>query len=140
MAEEKRNLETIPAGSLGIISLAGCQTLGEQVDHYLVKWRQERESEHKNSLAFSGYQRDSYILKSKSAAFRNRRRKGCHSGVCTWYGPLSSCRCGKLQSDLFLLCGHENHMSPDDHFQDLKRIISAVGGKARRINVIMPFL
>ena len=53
MAEEKRNLETIPAGSLGIITLAGCQTLGEQVDHYLVKWRQERESEHKNSLAFS---------------------------------------------------------------------------------------
>ena len=39
MAEEKRNLETIPAGSLGIITLAGCQTLGEQVDHYLVKWR-----------------------------------------------------------------------------------------------------
>ena len=44
MAEEKRNLETIPAGSIGIISLAGCKTLGEQVDHYLVKWRQERES------------------------------------------------------------------------------------------------
>ena len=54
MAEEKRNLETIPAGSLGIIPLAGCQSLGEQVDHYLVKWRRERESEHKNSLAFSG--------------------------------------------------------------------------------------
>lgn len=52
MAEEKRNLETIPAGSLGIISLAGCKTLGEQVDHYLVKWRQERESEHKTALHF----------------------------------------------------------------------------------------
>ena len=139
MAEEKRNLETIPAGSLGIITLAGCQTLGEQVDHYLVKWRQERESEHKNSLAFSGYQRDSYILKSKVPRFGTGEGKGV---------ILESVR----GMDLYLLvdvvnysltsslCGHENHMSPDDHFQDLKRIISAVGGKARRINVIMPFL
>ena len=115
MAEEKRNLETIPAGSLGIISLAGCKTLGEQVDHYLVKWRQERESEHKNSLAFSGYQRDSYMDLYLLVDVVN-------------------------YSLTYSLCGHENHMSPDDHFQDLKRIISAVGGKARRINVIMPFL
>ena len=40
----------------------------------------------------------------------------------------------------YSLCGHENHMSPDDHYQDLKRIIAAVGGKARRITVIMPYL
>ena len=59
--EEKRNLETIPVGSLGIISLDGCKPLAEQVDRYLVKWRAERESEHKGSLAFSGYQRDSYL-------------------------------------------------------------------------------
>ena len=139
MAEEKRNLETIPAGSLGIITLAGCQTLGEQVDHYLVKWRQERESEHKNSLAFSGYQRDSYILKSKVPRFGTGEGKGV---------ILESVRGMDLYllvdvvnySLTYSLCGHENHMSPDDHFQDLKRIISAVGGKARRINVIMPFL
>ena len=139
MAEEKRNLETIPAGSLGIISLAGCKTLGEQVDHYLVKWRQERESEHKNSLAFSGYQRDSYILQSKVPRFGTGEGKGV---------ILESVRGMDLYllvdvvnySLTYSLCGHENHMSPDDHFQDLKRIISAVGGKARRINVIMPFL
>ena len=40
----------------------------------------------------------------------------------------------------YKVCGHENHMSPDNHFQDLKRIISAATGKAHRINVIMPFL
>ena len=51
--EEKRNLETIPVGSLGIIPLEGCRSLGEKVDKYLVDWRTERESEHKNSLAFS---------------------------------------------------------------------------------------
>ena len=48
--EEKRNLETIPVGSLGIISLPGCKPLGEKVDQYLVKWRAERESEHKESF------------------------------------------------------------------------------------------
>ena len=57
--EEKRNLETIPVGTLGIIPLEGCKALGKMVDDYLVKWRTVRESEHKESLAFAGYQRDS---------------------------------------------------------------------------------
>ena len=137
--EEKRNLETIPVGSLGIIPLEGCKSLGEKVDYYLVKWRTERESEHKDSLAFAGYQRDSYILGARVPRFGSGEAKG----VIT-----ESVR----GTDLYLLvdvanysltyplCGYENHMSPDDHFQDLKRIIAAVGGKARRITVIMPFL
>ncbi len=137
--EEKRNLETIPVGSLGIIPLEGCKSLGEKVDYYLVKWRTERESEHKDSLAFSGYQRSSYILKAKVPRFGTGEAKGV---------ILESVR----GTDLYLLvdvanysltyslCGHENRMSPDDHFQDLKRVIAAVGGKARRITVIMPFL
>lgn len=137
--EEKRNLETIPVGSLGIIPLQGCKSLGEKVDYYLVKWRTERESEHKDSLAFAGYQRNSYILGAKVPRFGSGEGKGV---------ILESVR----GTDLYLLvdvanysltyslCGHENHMSPDDHYQDLKRIIAAVGGKARRITVIMPFL
>ena len=137
--EETRNLETIPVGSLGIIPLEGCKTLGEKVDQFLVKWRTQRESEHKDSLAFAGYQRDSYILKAKVPRFGSGEAKGM---------ILESVR----GTDLYLLvdvanysltyslCGHENHMSPDDHYQDLKRIIAAVGGKARRITVIMPFL
>ncbi len=137
--EEKRNLETIPVGSLGIIPLEGCRALGEKVDYYLVKWRTERESEHKDSLAFAGYQRDSYILGAKVPRFGSGEAKGI---------ILESVR----GTDLYLLvdvanysltyslCGHENHMSPDDHFQNLKRIIAAVGGKARRITVIMPYL
>lgn len=137
--EEKRNLETIPVGSLGIIPLEGCKTLGKMVDDYLVKWRTVRESEHKESLAFAGYQRDSYILQAKVPRFGSGEAKGI---------ILESVR----GTDLYLLvdvanysltyslCGHENHMSPDDHYQDLKRIIAAVGGKARRITVIMPFL
>ncbi len=138
-SEEKRNLETIPVGSLRIIALEGCKPLGEKVDRYLVKWREERESEHKESLAFAGYQRDSYLLIAKVPRFGTGEAKGM---------ILESVR----GTDLYLLvdicnysltyslCGHENHMSPDDHYQDLKRIISAVGGKARRITVIMPYL
>lgn len=137
--EETRNLETIPVGSLGIIPLAGCKALGEKVNDYLVKWRTVRESEHKESLAFAGYQRDSYILQAKVPRFGSGEAKGV---------ILESVR----GTDLYLLvdvanysltyslCGRENHMSPDDHYQDLKRIIAAVGGKARRITVIMPYL
>ena len=126
--EEKRNLETIPVGSLGMIALEGCRPLGEKVDQYLVKWRAERESEHKESLAFSGYQRNSYLLNAKVPRFGSGEAKGM---------ILESVRDYSLT---YSLCGHENHMSPDDHYQDLKRIIAAVGGKARRITVIMPFL
>lgn len=137
--EEKRNLETIPVGSLGIISLPGCKPLGEKVDQYLVKWRAERESEHKESLAFAGYQRDSYLLDAKVPRFGSGEAKG---------QILESVRGTDLYllvdvlnySMTYSLCGNENHMSPDDHYQDLKRIIAAVGGKARRITVIMPFL
>lgn len=137
--EEKRNLETIPVGSLGIIPLEGCKPLGEKIDKYLVKWRTERESEHKDSLAFAGYQRNSYILNAKVPRFGTGEAKGV---------ILESVRGTDLYilvdvgnySLTYSLCGHENHMSPDDHYQDLKRIIAAVGGKARRITVIMPFL
>lgn len=137
--EEKRNLETIPVGSLGIIPLPGCKSLGEKINNYLVKWRIERENEHKDSLAYSGYQRDTYIVESEVPRFGSGEGKGV---------ILESIR----GDDIFILvdvCNHsmtyslfgkENHMSPDDHYQDLKRIISAIGGKSRRITVIMPFL
>ncbi len=137
--EEKRNLETIPVGSLKMIPLEGCIDLGHKIDEYLVKWRTERENEHKNSLAFAGYQKDSYILNAKIDRFGTGEAKGVIN---------ESVRGTDLYilvditnySLTYKLCGQENHMSPDDHYQDLKRIIAAVGGKARRITVIMPFL
>ncbi|MCR5595256.1 MAG: ribose-phosphate pyrophosphokinase [Lachnospiraceae bacterium] len=137
--EEKRNLQTIPVGALGLIPLEGCKSLGEKVDYYLVKWRTERENEHHDSLAFSGYQRSSYIIGAKVPRFGSGEAKGM---------IMESVRGSDLYilvdvanySLTYSLCGHENHMSPDDHYQDLKRIIAAVGGKARRITVIMPFL
>ena len=137
--EEKRNLNSIPVGSLGIIPLKGCEELGDNVDKYLVRWRTERKNEHKTSLAFAGYQRDSYIIQARVPRFGTGEAKG---------EILESVRGDDLYlivdvtnySMTYSLCGQENHMSPDDHYQNLKRIIAAVGGKARRITVIMPFL
>lgn len=137
--EEKRNLETIPVGSLGMIPLEGCTELGKKIDQYLVSWRTERENEHKNSLAFSGYQRSSYILDAKVPRFGSGEAKGIIMESVRGmdlYLLVDVCN----YSMTYTLCGHENHMSPDDHYQNLKRIIAAVGGKARRITVIMPFL
>ena len=137
--EEKRNLETIPVGSLGIIALESCQPLSKKIDQYLVKWRTERENEHKDSLAFAGYQRPSYLLSTKVPRFGSGEAKGVINESVRGtdlYLLVDVCN----YSLTYSLCGHENHMSPDDHYQDLKRIIAAVGGKARRLTVIMPFL
>lgn len=137
--EEKRNLESIPVGSLRIIPLSSCKSLGDKVDAYLVRWRTERENEHKNSLAFAGYQRDSYVLEAKLPRFGSGEGKGeIKESVrgTDLYILVDVCN----YSLTYSMAGHENHMSPDDHYQDLKRVIAAVGGKARRITVIMPFL
>ena len=137
--EEKRNLETIPVGSLGMIPLKGTRPLAEKVDYYLVKWRAERENEHKGSLAFTGYERPSYILEAEIPRFGTGEAKGVIKTSVRGddlYLLVDVCN----YNETYKLFGQENHMSPDDHYQDLKRIIAAVGGKARRITVIMPFL
>ena len=137
--QEVRNLETIPVGSLGLIPLESCRSLGEKVDQYIVKWRTERESEHKDSLAFAGYQRDTYILDTKVPRFGSGEAKGVINESVRGddlYIMVDVCN----HSLTYSLSGNKNRMSPDDHYQDLKRIIAAVGGKARRITVIMPFL
>ena len=131
--EEFRN--SIPVGDLGIIPLQSCSELGNKVNEYIVDWRKEREG----VLHQDDKIKDSYIVNTKCSRFGSGEAKGT---------ILDSIR-GK---DLYLLvdvtnysieyslCGHMNKMSPDDHYSDLKRIITAAAGKARRINVIMPFL
>lgn len=139
MLYEEKVIETIPLGPLGLIPLKGCMELGERVNKYLVDWRRERDSEHKTTIAFSGYQRDSYIIGAKTPRFGSGEAKGTLTESVRGddvYIMVDVCN----HSLTYSLCGMVNHMSPDDHFQDLKRIIAAVGGKARRVNVIMPFL
>lgn len=136
---DKRSLETIPVGSLGVIALDGCRELAERVDDYLIGWREDRENEHKNSLVFSGYMRNSYLLDVSLPRFGSGEAKGMINESVRGmdlYLLVDVCN----YSVTYGMFGEENHMSPDDHFQNLKRIIAAVGGKARRITVIMPFL
>ena len=139
MLYEEKIIETIPVGPLGLIPLKSCTGLGKKVDDYLVEWRRERESEHKSTIAFSGYQRDSYILEANTPRFGSGEGKGTIEESVRGddlYIMVDVCN----YSLTYSLFGMTNHMSPDDHFQDLKRIIAAAAGKAGRINVIMPFL
>ena len=139
MLYEEKIIETIPVGPLGLIPLKGCEELVGKVDKYLVDWRNERESEHKTTIAFSGYQRDSYIIGANTPIFGSGEAKGEIKASVRGddlYLIVDVCN----YSLTYSLCGMVNHMSPDDHYQDLKRVIAAAGGKARRINVIMPFL
>ncbi|MDO4283726.1 MAG: ribose-phosphate pyrophosphokinase [Eubacteriales bacterium] len=137
--EEKRNLETIPVGSLGLIPLEGCAGIGQEVDNYLTRWRAERESEHKASLAFAGYQRPTYIVRGDVPRFGTGEAKGVLKQSVRGMDLYIMVDVVNY-SMTYSLFGQTNHMSPDDHYQNLKRIIAAVGGKARRITVIMPYL
>lgn len=134
---------TVPVGKLGVIALEGCQPMGRKINDYLVKWRTERIEKihevHTRTVLFDGYQRDSYLVDTKCPRFGSGEAKGL-------------IRQSVRGDDLYILvdvtnysltysvCGQLSHMSPDDHFQDLKRVIAAAGGKAHRITVIMPFL
>ena len=139
MIYEEKTIETIPVGPLGLIPLKSCAELGAKVDAWLVEWRKERESEHKSTIAFAGYQKNSYIIEAKTPRFGSGEAKGTIEESVRGddlYFLVDVCN----NSLTYSLCGMTNHMSPDDHFQDLKRVIAATTGKARRINVIMPFL
>ncbi|HIZ79044.1 MAG TPA: ribose-phosphate pyrophosphokinase [Candidatus Lachnoclostridium stercorigallinarum] len=139
MIYEEKTIETIPVGPLGLIPLKSCAELGEKVNRHLVEWRRERQSEHKSTIAFTGYQRDNYIIDAQTPRFGSGEAKGTIGESIRGddlYFMVDICN----YSLTYSLCGMVNHMSPDDHFQDLKRVIAAAAGKARRINVIMPFL
>ncbi len=139
MPNDERNLETMPDGALGLIPLESCKELGLKVDQYLVGWREKRQHQHQNDPAFKGYRRDSYIISTAVPRFGTGEAKGVIKESVRGYDLY-------LMVDVtnynltYSVCGYENHMSPDDHYADLKRIIAAVGGKARRITAIIPFL
>ncbi|MDD7770970.1 ribose-phosphate pyrophosphokinase [Suipraeoptans intestinalis] len=134
-----RNLENIPTGALGIIALDSCKDLGKKVNDYLVKWRKEDGPAHKDDIVFHGYERDTFLLNTKVPRFGSGEAKGIVNESVRGmdlYLMVDVCN----YSMTYSLSGNINHMSPDDHYQDLKRVIAAIGGKGRRINIIMPFL
>ena len=139
MLYEDKKIDTVPVGPLGLIPLKGMEEFTKKVNNYLVEWRKERESEHKDTILFSEYEKDNYIIKSSISRFGSGEAKGTIEESVRGddlYLLVDVCN----YSMTYSLSGKINHMSPDDHFQDLKRIIAAIAGKARRINVIMPFL
>ena len=133
------NYNTIPVGQLGIIALPGCEELAQKIDNYLIKWRFQRNSEHKNTLAFAGYEKQTYIVDIDFPRFGTGEGKAALNQTVRGY-------------DIFILCDVFNYgvtykmygmnipMSPDAHFANIKRAISAIEGKAKRISVIMPML
>lgn len=131
---------SIPVAPIKIIALKGCTELGNIVDKYLVSFRTDMVSRRNTqNISWSGYSEDTFLVDSECPRFGSGEAKG----------KINASIRG---ADLFLMVDisnysptykigpYVNHMSPDDHFQDLKRIISAATGKAHRINVIMPFL
>ena len=139
MPNDERNLEPIPEGSLGLIPLESCKELGLKVDQYLVGWRENRQHQHQSDPAFKDYRRDSYIISTTVPRFGTGEAKGVIKESVRGYDLYLMVDVTNY-SLTYSVCGHENHMSPDDHYADLKRIIAAVGGKAKRITVIIPFL
>ena len=136
---DKRELTGLPSGTLGIIPVQGCESLAADIDFHLRRWREERRDEHKDSLSFVGYNRPSYIINCSLPRFGTGEGKGVlRESVRGMDLYLLSDVCD--YSKTYKMFGIENHMSPDDHYQNLKRVISAIGGKARRITVIMPYL
>ena len=139
MSENYSYESILPIAPLKVVALEGCHDMAQRVDQYLVEFREKGNQDFQNTPNFHGYHEDSYLLKSACPRFGTGEAKGI------LYESVRG-------ADLFILadvtnysltynvCGHENHMSPDDHYQDIKRIISAANGKARRINVVMPFL
>ena len=136
---EEKNLETIPVGPLGIIALDSFKDQAAKVDEFIAGWRSNRTGTYTHTIAFSGYQKDSYLIDAKTHRFGSGEAKGIINDTVRGKELYILVDVGNY-SMTYSLCGHENRMSPDDHYQDLKRVIAAVGGKARRINVIMPFL
>ena len=139
MPDYTQEFTTIPYGPLGIIALPGCEELASKIDRYIVKWRAQKQSEHKHSIAFSGYERDTYIIKAGFPRFGTGEGKGTIAESVRGYDLF-------IVADVFNygvthnIYGMEVPMTPDEHYANLKRAISAVAGKAHRITVIMPML
>ena len=131
--------KTLPAAPLKLIAMESCRELGQKVNDYIVSFRENTINEVSESSLYVNYKSNNYLVDCCCPRFGTGEAKGLLKETIRG-------------TDLFIMTdvcnhnltytvnGHLNHMSPDDHFQDLKRIISAATGKAKRINVIMPFL
>ena len=131
--EKNESLTGLPRGPLALIALPGCEDLVSHVDSYLASWRRTRE------LPVAGYRKDSFLLDVSLPRFGSGEGKGVLNASVRGLDIFIIADVSNYSVE-YSMYGEKNPMSPDDHFQNLKRIIAAVGGKAKRVNVIMPFL
>ena len=133
------NINSIPIGPLGIIGMPGCEALTDKIDKYLVKWRKTQAQEHAETIAFYGYQRDTYKINVSIPRFGSGEGKGVINESVRGYDIY-------IIADVFnYSCTYNMYgmtvpKSPDDHFADLKRVIHALSSKPKRVSVIMPML
>lgn len=139
MPNDELMLNSIPVGDLGLIPLKSCTELGKKVDDYLVSWRSNRVHNHESTMELSRYKSDSYIVDAEVPRFGTGEAKGVLKQSIRGYDLYIMVDVTNY-SLTYKVCGNINHMSPDDHYQDLKRVIAAAEGKAKRVTAIIPFL
>ena len=130
---------SIPVGTLSLVGMKGCEEVAEKVDAYLADWRNQRHGELMTDGDFIGYCRDTYQLKAVCPRFGTGEAKGTIKESVRGHDLFILVDCFNYGVK-YKMYGNEVPMSPDDHYQDLKRVIASASGKARRINVIMPML
>ena len=131
--------ETVPVAPLGIICMPGCEELGRRVNDYLTRWRDSRENTDQELYTFPGYERETFLLNAVCSRFGTGEGKGMLKQSVRGYDLYIICDVTAYQIE-YQMYGRTVPMSPDDHYQDLKRVIAAIGGKSRRLTVIMPML
>ena len=129
-----------PQAPLGLIAMNGCEDLGSKVNDWLMYWHNSLESSTDSPL-YSALSpgRENFIIQSHCPRFASGEAKGIIKETVRGYDIYIICDVGAYNVT-YNMFQNQNCMSPDDHYQDLKRVISAIGGKAKRVNVIMPML
>ena len=131
-----------PFAPLGLIIMPGCEEMGAQVNNWLMQWRESREAIEENHtplFGILGADREDFLINIECPRFSTGEGKGMIKSTVRGYDIyiISDIGAYNVTYDMY---GRTVPMSPDDHFQDLKRIITAIGGRARRVNIIMPML
>jgi ribose-phosphate pyrophosphokinase len=136
--DSKEKIARIPYAPLGIIAMDNSKELCSMVDEYLVQWRNDYVSQENHNL-YPGYKKDTFIVSAKCVRFNNGEGKAVINDTVRGHDLYIISDVGNYNCT-YRMFGKDYPMSPDDHFQDIKRMISAIAGKARRITVIMPML
>ena len=139
MKRHDKLAETIPYGTLGILALESSRDMGKRVNDYIVDWRNDRAQNHATAASFAGYNRDSFIIDSACPRFGSGEAKGIIRESVRGqdlYILVDVCNYNLT----YTVCGQTNHMSPDDHYQDLKRIIAAVAKQDESLLLCLSYM